>query len=203
MNAYKEACAKLAVITEIDAYLYELIADGLHNISVEMNNLNNELFEVYTSVLTEIQRILNEDGQYFTKSNIETIGHTTTYSVNILASGQDKAKRLEKYLENFISQISVQELAQNFIKSMRDNREKWIAQKNEDNFDVVGEVRGLMDQCLIHNNMKTDIIEKFVTVAYNDQDITAKELDAIWSNNDSGSPKIEALTSAARKSIML
>ena len=199
MNAYKEACAKLAVITEIDAYLYDLIADGLHNVSVEMNNLNNELFDVYTSVLTEVQRILNQDGQYFAKSNIETIGHTTTYSVNILASGQDKAKRLEKYLENFISQISVQELAKNFIKSMRDNREKWLAQKNEDDFDVVNEVRELMDQCLIHNNMKTDIIEKFVTVAYNNQDITAKELDAMWSNNDPDSPKIEALTCAARE----
>lgn len=199
MNAYKDACAKLAVITSIDAYLYELIADSLYNVAMEINNLNNQIFDVYTSVLTELQKILNNDGQYFVKSNIETIGHTTNYSINILASGKGKAKRLEKYLENFISGISVQDLAQNFIKSMRNNREKWIAQINEDDFDVVNEVRELMDQCLINNNMKTDIIEKFVTVAYNNQDITAAELDAMWSNNEPGSPKMEALGLAARE----
>ena len=197
MNEYKDTCAKLAVINIIDAPLYDMIADGLYNVAVEINRLNNEIFDVYTSVLTEIQKILNQDGQYFSQSSKQTIGNTTNYSINILASGEEKAKRLEKYLESFISTVSVQELAQNFIETMRNNREKWIAQNNEDDFDVVSEVRELMDQCLTHNNMKTDIIEKFVAVAYNSQDITAEELDAIWSDNSPGSPKMDALNAAA------
>ncbi len=199
INAYKEACAKLAVISEIDAQLYDLIADGLYNVSVKMNKLNDELFDVYTSVLTEIQKILNKDGQYFAQSSTETIGHTINYSVNILASGKDKAKRLEKYLDSFISHVSVEKLAQNFIKTMRDNKDKWIAQNNEDDFDVVAEVRTLMDQCLEHNNMKNDIIEKFVVVAYNTDDISAEELDAIWNDNSAQGPKMIALTAAARE----
>lgn len=197
MNEYKATCANLAVITLIDGPLYDMVADGLYNVSVEINRLNNEIFDVYTSVLTEIQKILNQDGQYFAKSSKETIGNTTHYSVNILASGQAKASRLEKYLESFISTVSVQELAQNFIKTMRENREKWIAQNNEDDFDVVSEVRELMDQCLTHNNMKSDIIEKFVAVAYNNEDITAEELDTIWADNTPDSPKMQALNTAA------
>lgn len=199
MGQYKDACTKLAVITNIDAPLYEMIADGLYNVAVKINNLNNEIFDVYTSVLTEIQRILNQDGQYFAQSSKETVGNTTHYSVNILASGEGKAKRLEKYLESFISTVSVGELAKNFIDTMRNNREKWIAQNSEDDFDVVSEVRELMDECLTHNNMKTDIIEKFVAVAYNNQDLTAAELDAIWDNNEPGSPKMDALNTAARE----
>jgi hypothetical protein len=201
MQEYKDMSSKLAVITEIDAPLYEMIADGLYNVSEQMNSLNTEIFDVYTSILTEIQRILNKDGQYFSESNTEINGTRTSYSIDILSSGEEKAKRLEKYLDSFISTVSVDDLAQNFIKTMRDNKEKWIAQNNEDDFDVVSEVRTLMDQCLTHNNMKTDIIEKFVTVAYNTDDISAEELDTIWNDNSANSLKMQALTTAAREII--
>lgn len=197
MAEYKDTCAKLAVITDIDAPLYDLIADGLYNVADEMNKLNSRLFEVYTSVLTEIQRILNKDGQYFAQSKQVKKGNHTSYSVDILSSGKAKAQHLEQYLNSFISRVAVEELAQNFIKTMRNNKEKWLAENKDDDFDVVTVVRDLMDECLIHNNMRNDIIEKFVVVAYNNQDISADELDTMWANNNPGSPKMEALTNAA------
>lgn len=197
MNDYRENCVKLAIITEINAKLYDLIGEGLQNVAQRINTYNNNLFGVYTEILSEIQRILNKDGQYFSVSHTETNGDETTFSIDIIKNGAGQASKLQSYLDNFVSHVSVDVLARNFIKAMRDNKENWLAQRSEDNFDVVSEVRDLMDDCLINNNMQSDIIEKFVVVAYSPNNITVEELDTMWIDNSPDGPKMTAINNAA------
>lgn len=199
VNSYVEICCNQAVTSQIDVVLFKTLSDALYNVAVRMNKLNSDLFEVYTSILTEIQKILNQDGQYFSDSNMSQVGKNRYFSIDIIKSGKGKAERLEKYLDSFISTVSVQELAQNFIKKMRENRDKWVAQNSENDFDVVAEVRDLMDACLNSNKMTTDIVEKFVTVAYSTKDMKPEELDAIWDDNTPTGPKMQALASAANE----
>lgn len=199
INSYVETCCTQAVTDKIDPLLFKTISDALNNVAVRMNEINSELFDVYTSILTEIQHLLNRDGQYFTQGVMEEHGMNRSFSVDIIKSGKSKTDKLEKYLNSFISKVSVQNLAQNFIKQMRDNKEKWLAQNSDNDFDVVGEVRELMDKCLTANNMKNDIIEKFVTVAYSSTDLTPEELDEIWDDDSETSPKTLALKSAANE----
>lgn len=196
---YINLCCDMAVSTVLETHLYSMIADSLTNVAAAMADYNNELFEVYTSILSEVQKLLNKDGQYFTEGRTTQQGNRTTFSVDIIMSGEGKARKLEKYLNSFIDQVSVKELADNFIKQMRDNKDRWLAQNNENDFDVVGEVRALMDACLTNNDMKNEIIEKFITVAYCPNDLTPQTLNEIWNDDDPNGPKMQALKSAANE----
>lgn len=193
--AYVTVCCEQAVTDVIDPILFEKISNALHNVAVRMTEYNNELFDTYTRILTEVQNLLNKDGQYFAVG----ITKDNSFSVDIIKSGEEQTEKLQKYLDSFISNVSVQELANNFIKAMRDNKEKWLAQNSENNFDVVGEVRRLMDECLIKNQMKDDIIEKFVTVAYSPMDLTPSLLDSVWNDNTPDGTKMTALKTAAKQ----
>lgn len=199
IGQYVQVCCEQAVTSQIDSLLFRAISDVLNNVAKKMNDLNNEMFDVYTSILTEVQNLLNKDGQYFATSETTTDGRNTSFSVDIIKSGKAKADQLEKYLNSFISKVAVGDLAANFIKKMKDNKDKWLAMNNDNDFDVVGEVRTLMDECLTNNQMKTDIIEKFVTVAYSPIELTPEQLDEIWDDDTPNSPKTIALTTAANE----
>ena len=199
VNAYVEVCCEQAVTDRIDTVLFKTITDALHNVAVRINDYNSQLFDVYTGILTEVQKLLNKDGQYFTEGVMEERGMERTFSVDIIKNGREQTEKLQKYLDSFISNVSVQELARNFIGQMRVNKGKWLAQNSDNDFDVVSEVRELMDECLTNNNMKNGLIEKFLTVAYSPLNFTPAQLNAIWYDNAPNSPKMVALTSAANQ----
>lgn len=102
-----------------------------------------------------------------------------------------------------MSEIYVQDLAQSFISSMWNHKEKWLAQEDENHFDVVNEVRQLMDDCLTQNGMGVDLTEKIIVAAYSPTVLTSNSMNAIWTNNASNSPKIQALSAAANNIIQL
>lgn len=199
LNDYMRICCEQAAIAKIDTRLFKTLSDVLYNVSQKMNSYNNVMFNVYTSILTEIQEILNKDGQYFTKGRTKTENHKTTFSIDIIKSGKKETNQLEEYLNAFISKVSVHDLAQAFINDMKENKEKWLAEEDENHFDVVNEVRQLMDRCLISNKMKDDIIEKFVVAAYSSEVKTPEELDAVWDDNSSDGFKMQALSTAAQQ----
>ena len=197
MSAYVSECCSQAVERHLDPAFYNALSKVFLSVAARMNDYNSELFSVYTTIMDEVQYILSKDGDYFSKGKRTTAGSTELYSVDLIQSGADKAERLKKYLDGFISQVSVHDLSQNFIKSMRDNKEKWLAQQSENNFDVAREVQDLMDACLTKNNMIPEIIEKFVVVAYHPSDLTPDELDAIWLDEAPEGKKMQALNAAA------
>lgn len=200
ISQYVSTCCSIAVATNIDARLYDGLAQVLQNVAARMEQLNHEMFEVYTQALTEVQKLLNEDGQYFSQGVMNQEGENKrTFTVDIIKSGRKKAEQLESYLGNFIAKVSVKELADNFINRMKANKDKWLAMNNENDFDVVTEIRALMDECLENSQMKTDIIEKFVAVAYSPRQITPEELELAWNDNSADSLKIKALTEAAHE----
>lgn len=197
INEYVATCCEEAVAMEIDAVLYQRIAQVLENVNARMGAYNNEIFDVYTSILTEVQKILSKDGQYFSQGNMQQDGNHRTYSIDLIRDGQADMKKLQAYLDDFISHVSVEALANNFTRAMTANKEKWLALQNENNFDPVSEVRTLIDECLTENSMTTNIIEKFVTVAYSPRSLTAAELDAMWDDDTPSGPKMQALSMAA------
>lgn len=197
INEYVTTCCEEAVAMEIDAVLYQRIAQVLENVNARMVDYNNEIFAVYTSILTEVQNILSKDGQYFSQGNMQQDGNHRTYSIDLIRNGQADMQKLQAYLDDFISHVSVEKLADNFTRAMTANKEKWLALQNENNFDPVSEVRTLIDECLTNNSMTTNIIEKFVTVAYSPNPLTAAGLDAMWDDNTPSGPKMQALSMAA------
>ena len=196
INSYVEVCCVQAVTDRIDTVLFKMISDVLINVAVKIDEYKFQVFDVYASILTEVGKLLYKDGQYFASPDTNRIYDTC--SVDIIKNG-GHIERLKKYLDSFISNVSVQKLTKNFIKRMCTNKEKWLALDSENDFDVVSEIRELMDNCLTNNNMKNDIIEKFVTVAYSPLEFTPDQLDAIWNDDSDNSPKTLALRSAANQ----
>ena len=197
INQYVSICCAQAVTDRIDPVLFRILSAALHNVAVKMNDYNTEKFKVYTAVLTEVQNTLNRDGQYFTRGVRTDEGTRQTFAVDIIKNGATQTDQLQSYLDDFISHVSVNQLAQNFIGKMRDNKNRWLAQNTRDGFDAVSEVRELMDECLIRNNMQTDLVEKFIVAAYSDRKLTATEVENAWNDNAPDGMKMQALTSAS------
>ena len=197
INQYVSICCAQAVTDRIDPVLFRILSAALHNVAVKMNDYNTEKFKVYTAVLTEVQNTLNRDGQYFTRGVRTDEGTRQTFDVDIIKIGKMQTEQLQSYLNDFITHISIDQLAQHFIRRMQGNRSKWLAQNPRDGFDAVSEVRELMDECLIRNNMQTDLVEKFIVAAYSDRKLTATEVENAWNDNAPDGMKMQALTRAA------
>ena len=198
MAAYVSECCSQAVEMYLNPVFYNALSKVLLNVTARMKDYNSELFSVYTELLDYVQLILSRDDNYFSVRRGYIDWRTVEwYSADLIRGGADGTHKVKYYLDEFIARVPVHELAQNFIRSMRDNKEKWLAQQDENHFDVAREVQRLMDDCLISNNMVPQIIEKLVVAAYHPNDLTPAELDIIWLNDAPGGPKMQALNAAA------
>ena len=193
MKAYVNINALMADSSVIQTTLYHTLSEIVQEVADELVKGNNEIWEVYTDVLTEISMILEKDSQAVTSAQKHQL--TYTYNVLNLYEVTDKSKKLKKYLEDFVSPQAVDALSRSFIESMRNKREVWTALNNADHFDVVTEVRRIFDE-LMKGILGTDVIEKFVVAAYSPNQLSPADIDRIWKTD--GEEKQEALESAAR-----
>lgn len=145
MTAYVSECCNLAVEQFFDRAVYSAMAEVLQNVAVRMTRYNSEVFEEYTSILDEIGKILREDAVEFSVFS--------PWMKDTILEGIGKLERCKYYLDDCIRDGSVDALAHQLLRSMRDDKEKWLTQTHVNNFDVVHEVRTLMDQCLIQYHM--------------------------------------------------
>ena len=194
MRAYVDFNGQIAVSSVINTTLYHTLSEIVQEVSDELVRVNNGIWEVYTDVLTEISRILEEDSQAVTSAQKHQL--TYTYNVLNLYDVTDKSKKLKKYLEDFVSPQAVETLSSSFIRSMRNKREEWTALNNADHFDVVTEVQTIFDE-LMNSVLGSDVIEKFVVAAYSPNQLSPSDIDRIWETD--GPEKKNALKSAARE----
>ncbi len=197
MAEYVSECCSQAVERYLNPVLYNALSKVLLNVAARMNDYNSKLFSVYTAIMDEVQYILSRDGDYFSRRMRARIGTKELYSVDLFHCGAEHADRFKKYLDEFIDRIPVHALAQNYIRSMRDNKEKWLGQPDERNFDVAGEVRTLMDDCLSMSNIVPRNIEKFIAAAFYPDPLTPAQLDVFWFDDAQDGPKMQALNAAA------
>ena len=108
---------------------------------------NNEIFDVYTSILDEISNTLNNDANYITNSSRFVEGNRTTYTYDVinLYEGNEKNNKLKDYLDDFISEGTIQYLQNEFIKSMRNHRDSWLEKNRFEKFNAVEEVREIFE----------------------------------------------------------
>ena len=201
IDEYIDLCKEIAQKNILDRKLYTVLISVLQEVRFEINNYNNEIFDVYTSILDEISNTLNNDANYITNSSRFVEGNRTTYTYDVinLYEGNEKNNKLKDYLDDFISEGTIQHLQNEFIKSMRNHRDSWLEKNRFEKFNAVEEVREIFDKVLEENHLKNDIIEKFVTVAYSSKNLTPEQLDSVWENNDDDGIKMVALRSAAEE----
>ena len=194
MAEYVSECYSQAIERYLDPVFFHALSKALLNVAARIYDYSKQ-FSEYTAIMDEVRDILGKDGDYFSRGDYS--GNERRYPVDLIKSRPERNERLHYYLDDFISQVSVQDIAQVFIKSMGVNKEKWLAQENEKNFDVAAEVRAIMDDCLVQNNLIPESIEKLVFAAFYPENLTEAQLDAIWLNDAPGGPKMQALNAAA------
>lgn len=183
LENYSNLCCDYAKRTIIDKKIYEIMETVLDELYDYYQDKNNSIYSVYTTILTEISDMMKNDADYVTKAD-ETVGAegaTFTYDVLNFKSGTAESDRLKKYLEGFISPVSVKALCDEFIKNIREHKDIWL--NMEDSEALKREIRAIFEN-YVRNTLLVDAIEKFLVVAYSPNPLTIEEVDDIWGNHE-------------------
>lgn len=194
MRAYVEACCTVASREILNTAIYAVLGEVVDDVIHELISVNNKIWNVYTEVLDEISRILQNDAAYVSDSTRH--GNTYTYDIINLYEADSKTEKLQHFLKDFVSPHSVAALKTDFVKSMRDKRQEWTEMNDVAQFDALGEVRSVFNN-VINSVLKTDIIEKFVVAAYSPDQLKPEDIDRIWETDETTKDVI--LTRAAQE----
>ncbi|MCD7884710.1 MAG: tubulin-like doman-containing protein [Lachnospiraceae bacterium] len=194
IQAYVDYCCRVAWKTSFMNDFYKTLEGVLGDVICDLTNTNNDIWGVYTDVLTEVSRLLAVDGAFV--ADAQKHDHVFSFDIINLYSGDQKTSQLRNYLDGLVSDLTVDRLCKAFIESMRKQRACWVEQQSMDNFKVVEEVRKIFDDVL-SDQLKQDIMEKFMVVAYSPKQLTVEEVDEIWENADV--QKKNALVKAAEE----
>lgn len=194
LENYRDLCCRYAMTKKVDAKLYDELARIVASLYRRYLTENNNVYQVYTKVLTEISKLMNRDADYITDSHelIHPLGATYYYDVLNLRKASAETKRLMKYLEGFVSQERVEELTKIFIVDLRNKRDIWI---NVDDSDALRqEIRTIFIN-YVNDILVKAAVEKFLIVAYSDAELSIEEVERIWEKDPT--TKTEILTRVA------
>lgn len=182
LENYRDVCCAYALTKRVDAKIYGELAKIVNALYQRYLKENNNVYQVYTKVLTEISKMMDRDADYITDPHetIHPTGATYYYDVLNLRKAGGETDRLMNYLKGFISPVRTEELAKTFIKDLRDNKDIWI---DVDDSDALRkEIRDIFKE-FVDKILVTDAIEKFLVVAYSNTELSIEDVDDIWAND--------------------
>lgn len=156
---YVEYVFKAARIEIVDRTICRVLREVLEDVIHALMEEKERIWKSYTEVLDKIHEILELDAAYV--ANAEKHSSRAVYDVINLYDGTQKAVCLKNYLDNLISQQSVNKLQEEFLKSMRDVQ-RWT---DVGRFDVVSEVRNIFEERLA-DIYRGNGVQQFLTAAY-------------------------------------
>lgn len=180
---------------------YELLESVINDVRADIQKANNDIWEVYTAVLDEIMKLLKKDAEITTQSSVyRGEAGKTTYSFEVLdlKGNNEKKAKLESLLADYVSDDGVAKTCERFIKSMKENRAKWVGQVNNGGFSAQQEVQQLFDEFFNKFVSEDNLIEKFIVAVYQEEanSIDKNRLDEIWGDMNR---REKALKRAARE----
>ena len=181
IKAYVDSVCELVEKYTISVTYYDILIEALTDVYNDLLDANNQIWEVYTQVLDAVRDILEKNSDVATDSKVHQnrTGKTYQFDVLNLYEANEKTEKLKKYLNEFIDPAATQKMCEEFIKSMRDHREKWVTAVIDGEFDAETEVQLIFDS-FFKDKIGNDLIEKFVVAAYQPKPISPTELSAIW-----------------------
>ena len=174
---YRDLCGEMAIRKILDAEIYGRLAAMVDALRGKYLAQNNTMYRVYTEILKTVADMLEKDVDQ-TGIHTETRGVSgSEFTFQLLETGSEEMRRLERYLDGFISPDSIRTLCNQFIQNIRLNRATW---ENFNNSTMLkGEIRKIF-AAYVQNTLLTDSIEKFLVVAYSPRQLKIDDIDRIW-----------------------
>ena len=144
--------------------LYSFVAD-------QLIKKNNSLYDVYTFVIDEMQKLLQENAGILTESSElkSKFGYSFYWTPVDLTKGQGAAFAVTRYLDGIMNPQRASQLAFQFVEQMYAQQGRWtaLAPREEGGvipFDVADEIRGFIQHKM--NDIVGKTLEDFIVMAY-------------------------------------
>ena len=181
IKTYVDSVCELVEKYTIYVTYYDILIEALTDVYKDLLDTNYQIWEVYIQVLDVVRDILarNSDVATDIKAHQNQSGQIYQFDLLNLYETNQKTENLKKYLDEFIDPVATRKMSEEFIKSMRVHREKWVTSVIDGEFDAETEVQLIFDS-FFKDKIGNDLIEKFVVAAYQPNPISPAELSAIW-----------------------
>ena len=145
-----------------------------------LQELQNQDYSVYTVVIEQLQKILENDANILTDSRRHqtVFGETFYWTPFDLSMTSDKGQMaVRDYLNHLLSDEDIEQMADNFRDELVDNRDYWVdIFTKEGKYDAASRIRDFIKRSI--GNKINDSVEDFLVKLY------SKEEDASVANND-------------------
>ena len=123
-NEYVKYYTNEAKIARFDAWMayYEKVIAGL-------NERNNEIWDVFTTVITELKAVLDKNFGIVTGTETRSDAAKTTFSwslVDLGATEDPKAKKLKEWLDGLTVGKNTADYMKAFVKKLLDSKDSWL-----------------------------------------------------------------------------
>lgn len=194
------------IMQQIDIIMMEKELNYLKEIKNQLYQIKENKYGNYILILEELALILKNDDIYF-KDNLKKHSNYI-YLYDILNSGNARINKIEKvknYLDELVEEIAIQSVFDSFIYSMRQNSDYWL---DDEKINIVHEIRGIFNSCLEKTDLKDELVEKIICVAYASKgskpiQLTPEDLRKQWAISNTSGIKWQALLLASRELLFL
>lgn len=186
IKVFIDACTEYSAALYDYGFYMTILKHLLDAIESRLKAFNNETFNIYVPVMEQLSEMLNRDAQFVTQPEHRYYENRQVFGMDAYKIQESEVSR-HKFIQLFngyINNARVGQVANQFAQFMLGDgsREKWqkFIEKPE---ALAEEVRNIFHDFFAP--LVSDLLEKFVVLAYADQnDLTAERLDAIWQAAD-------------------
>ena len=137
----------------------------------QLTQKNNALYDIYTFVIEEMQRLLEENAGILTQSQElhNKFGYSFYWTPIDLTQGDRAAKAVAEYLDDIMNPQRVNQLAYQFVQQMYSKRDRWTSLAPRDgqgtiSFDVAAEIRDFIKNQM--GDLVGKTLEDFIVMVY-------------------------------------
>lgn len=137
----------------------------------QLTQKNNVLYDVYTFVIEEMQRLLEENAGILTQSKElhNKFGYSFYWTPIDLTQGNRATKAVAEYLDGIMNPQRVNQLAYQFVQQMYSKQDRWTALAPRDgqgtiSFDVAAEIRDFIKNQM--GDLVGKTLEDFIVMVY-------------------------------------
>lgn len=185
LENYGKVCAKMIILGQLSS---ESEAKFIDAIIEKLNEKNNRLYNIYTSLIDELTLLLASDSEYLSNTKRERQGtkETFTFDVANFDPNDPVSNRFKDFFASLVDNAVIEAHSKRFIDDVILKLKKYDTEAEIKPEQIVDAIRDFFE--VFFGELCKDTIEKLCVIAYNDtyngKKLTPEELTVIWNDID-------------------
>ncbi|MCM1364408.1 MAG: tubulin-like doman-containing protein [Faecalibacterium sp.] len=197
IEVFIDACQNYSNAYFECSFISQYMSQFLIYTAKELNDYNNQTFDIYVPIIKELAEILNEDSEAFANTCLQSNGNSSTFSLNAfnISNALQRNDLFKKMFDNYIADQAMIDGIKNNLASLlfdADQRENWTNYIKQPDL-LSDELRKIFKS--VTAPLISSMLEKFIVLVYankatlvglnNGSDIfDANSIESIWNNDD-------------------